>query len=512
MVIQALIFPRKDLAAKICDYRFGKKFAIQQNTDSGVRQYANFQLFQSFKYGVKYTMFTNSYNPGGGNSLTNVEYVNMVETGLVELEHYFSTDKWINPVTGADELIPDHLGEVWTSLGATYFNVTAGDPKQKLYPNHGQELYDISGGKFGYDVINSVAGQSNLSELKGIKARQTAWVDSLDLKPCSVFSYRNGRDISPSVYKQLYLFGRQSNTDGNYFYFGKSKIDGASLGNDLAVNRKNLSDRRITSRWVDAFISTSPGNTPEKANQIIKDKILLAYNNRGFYSDFSHHHSSGSNQNLEHLDRTIGEYLDQNDYRKDCWVCGYGEAAEYFWFRELTRKAVATVMESKVYITLLWEDLKTVQDGLSDGILLEQLNTPLSIEIDLSGTVLAGKTIKSTGGKLMALGNNKYLVDFPFRNAVEGVKSIVLYEGIGEYYDTSNLAADFSISNGKVEITSNKDTRTVLFTTETDIYAIAPISYSNLTSKKHTHTIDISKRNYVGVVDELGKTKLLEII
>jgi hypothetical protein len=511
MVIQATIFPRKDLEAKICDYRHGKRFAIQQNTDSGLRAFANFQLFQAFKYGIKYTMFTNAYNPGGGTSLTNVEYLNMSATGLVELQHYFSTDKWINPENGKDELIPDHSALVWTSLGATYFNVNVGDSKPTLFPNHGQELYDVSGGKYGYDVVNGVSGISNLSELKGIKARQTAWCDSLELKPCSAFSYRNGRDISPAVYKQLYLFGRQSNTNGAYYYYGKSKIDGSALGNDLVLSRTSLVDRRITTRWVDSYISTSPG-AQERANQLVKDKIMQSYSNRGGYTDFSHHHSAGSNQMLEDLFKTMGTYLDSSALRKECWIAGYGELSEYFWFRELVNKAVATVMHSKVYITLLWEDLKTVQDGLSDGILLEQLNTPLSIEVDLSGTPLANKSIKSTGGKLMRLGSDRYLVDFPFRNAVEGIKSVVLEVGEGEYYDDLSLSVTYSRGGNQVTIYTNKNTCAVAFTTSTDIYSISPILYSNEHSTSHSFNIDLANSNYIGVVDELGKTKLIEIL
>ncbi|MEI2274707.1 hypothetical protein OHD16_21350 [Sphingobacterium sp. ML3W] len=510
MVLQALIFPRKDLEAKICDYRYGKRFAVQQNTDSGLRLFANFQLFQAFKYGIKYTMFTNAYNPGGGTALSNTEYVNMVGTGLVELEHYFSTDKWINPVTGLDELIPDHSSKGWTNLGATYFNVNAGDPKAELFPNHGQELYDISGGKYGYDVVNGVAGVSNLSELKGIKERQTAWFDSLELKPCSAFSYRNGRDISPEVYKKLYLFGRQSNTNGAYYYYGKSKIDGIALGNDLQQSRKDLVDRRITTRWVDSYISTNPG-AQEKANQLLRDKTMQAYTNRGAYTDFSHHHSAKTNQALEDLCKTLGTYLDSSGLRNECWIAGFGELSEYYWFRELTKKAVATVMHSKVYITLLWEDLKTIQNGLSDGILLEQLNTPLSIEIDLTGTPLADKSIKSTGGKLMRLGNNKYLVDFPFRNAVEGIKSVVLEVGEGNYYDNVSLSVSYYKNGNQVTIYTNKDTRAVVFTTSTDIYSIAPVLYSNDLNTSHTFNIDTANINYVGVVDELGKTRLIEI-
>ncbi|MEI2271837.1 hypothetical protein OHD16_06750 [Sphingobacterium sp. ML3W] len=514
------IFPRKDFDCKICDYRYGKRFAIQQNTDSGLnypvdtepgKQYANFQMYQSFKYGMKYTMFSNSYNPGGANSIANIDYVNMCGSGIVELQHYFSTDKWINPVTGVDELIPDHIGSVWTSLGATYFNVTAGDSKPTLYPNHGQQLYDISGGKYGYDVVNGVSGLSNLSELKGIKSRQTDWVDSLGIKSCSVFSYRNGRNMSPEVYKQLYLMGRQSNPNNAYFYYGNSKFDETPLGNDLPLSRTNQVNRSITTRWVDSYISSTPG-AKEAANNLVRNKITEAYNNRGAYTDFSHHHSAGSNQMLEDLFKTIGEHLDAMDYRKDCWISGFGDLAEYFWFRQLTKRAVATNLGDRIQITLEWNDLNTVTNGLSDDVLLTMLKTPLSIEIDLTGTFLAGKTIKTSYGKILSLGSDKYIVELSFYEAYAGIKCLVIQEGQGEFYDTTVISASYSKIGSNVTVTVNKNVRAVLMSTADTIYNMSALLYSNTLSKSHTFLLDSTKITFIGVVDELGATKLIEIV
>lgn len=505
------IFPRKDFDCKICDYRYGKRFALQQNTDSGVNPYAPFQLYQAFKYGMKYTMFSNSYNPGGGNSITNIDYVNMVKSGIVDLQHYFSTDKWINPVTGVDEIIPDHYATQWTSLGATYFNVTAGQPKTTLYPNHGQQLFDISAGKYGFDVVNGISGLSNLSELKGIKTVQSQWTSALGLKNSSVFSYRNGRNISPAVYKQLYLMGRESTRNVAYFYYGNSKFDETPLGNDIPLSRTGQVNRPITTRWVDSYISTTPG-AKEAANKQIRDKILEAYNNRGAYTDFSHHHSAGSNEMLEDLFKTIGTYLDSTDYRKDCWIAGFGELAEYFWFRQLTKRAVLTDIGTKLQLTLEWNDLSTTTNGLSDSILLNMLKTPLSIEIDLTGTFLEGKSIKSNKGKMINLGGNKYIVELYFSDLYAGMKCLTLEEGQGDFYDTAVLSAYYSKTGSSVTVTANKNVRAVLMSTPDTIYNITASLYSNEQNKNHSFPLDNTKVSYIGIVDELGNTKLIDIL
>lgn len=499
MVIQALFFPRKDLEAKICDYKHGKKFAVQFNTDTGVKGYTDFQLYQSFKYGIKYTLFSNRYNNGGTNSITNIDYFNNCNTGLVELQNYFATDRWINPTTGIDELIPDHSGIVWTALGANAFGMVIGESKTRYYPNHGQELYDISGGAYGYDAINGVYGQSNLSEFFGIKLKNDEWVNELELPKNSSFSYRNGRNTTPSIYKLIYLGGRNSERSSDFVYYGKSKIDGQPLGNDLPLSRVSQVNQKETTRWVDA------SHNPVTANQLIRNGIELAFNTRGLYGDFSHFHNT-SIVNLENLFKTAGDYLDSMNYRKDCWIAGYGELTEYFWFRELTKRAVATIFDSKIYITLEWENLKTIENGISDSVFMNMLNTPLSIELDLTGTILEGKQIKSTGGKILALGEDKYIIDFPFSKAVEGIKSVVIYEGDGDYYPVVDTSYTITQSGSNVTITTSNKTKSVLFSTDTDIYSIVSQQFSNEYSNTHIFTIDASKTNYIGIVDELGRT------
>lgn len=506
--MEVLFFPRKDIDVKICDYRYGKRFAIQSNSDGAQNPSVPFILFQNFKHSTKYTIFANRYKTGGVNSILDGDYTFNYNSGVVDIQHYFSTDRWVNPITGADEIIPDYYSATWTSAGASVFDVNVGDPKPTgfnsngsaivatRYPNHGEQMYNISNGNYGYDPINDVLGGSNLSEFIGIVENQDKWTDIINVPKSSTFSYRNGQNTNPQIYKLGYLAGRNSNINTNYFFGGISK-DGNILGNDILLNRTNEVNQSITTRWIDSYKAN-----PTTANNLVRTKIQQAYNNRGVYFDFSHHHQ-GTNQQLEDLYKTIGEYLDAQNIRSECWICGYGELSEYIWYRSLVKRAVATVVNNSVYVTLEWNDLKTEENGISDDILKDMLNTPLSIEIDLSDTPLAGKLIQNSGGSILSLGSNKYIVDVPFGNAIDGCRGVELKEGDGEYLPNNILTYSTSTVGGYLYVTTNNVTNAILFyhNISDDIYSIKT---SEISINNTQHTFDISdstKKYYVGVKD-----------
>ena len=518
-------FPRKDIDIKICDYRHGKRFAVQQNTDAAFNQYTEFQLFQAFKYNFKATIFASKYNYAGSNGLSQDSFKELAGLGVFELQQYFPTDKWINPTTGIEETIPDYYATVWTSAGATAFeNAVAGQPKpdtvssdgtpivNRLFPNHGQELYDVTNGRLGYDVTTAQKGTNNLDELTLLIDKNQDWHKEIQGKKASVFSYRNGRNYQPILFQKHYLAARNSNRLNRYYY-GISKVDSVTLGTTETRNREDLVNQVIKSRWVDSYISTTSG-AATNANNLIKNSIDAADTNRGAYVDFSHWHNvaaSGNLQSLEDLFKTYGEHLDTNNLRDDVWIAGYGELWEYFWFRELVDRVVGTQIDNDVFITLQWSDLTTVNNGFTDSIPLELIDTPLSVEIDLTGTYLANKQVVSSYGKLISLGSNKYIVEIPFTQSLQDFHGVKLSEGSSGLYDTSIPIATTSLSGNTLSVTTNQDTKTVLFShldTE-DIYNLQVDDVDvNYTSSK-TYTIEIGRTYYLGCINSFGLKKLI---
>lgn len=519
-------FPRKDLEATVCDYRHGKRFAIHQNTDTAIKKFTYFQMYQAFLFNLKSTIFSNQYKNGGANSIDDIEHTDIAELGVFEFQAYFPTDRWVNPITGADEIIPDYYSDTWTSAGEAVFNVTAGTPKPTgnngagvaiiptRYPNHGQDMYDASAGALGYSDVSGEVGESGLSELVLLYNRLQKWFLGNVSKRTSVFSYRNGRNISPNVYKPIYLAGRNSDRDVTRNYFGVSKVDNADLGNPIPLTRLNIINQPIVTRWVDSFISTTPG-APEAANQSVRDNITEAYADRGMYTDFSHWHSAVTNDVLENLYDVIADHLDSTGYRDDVWVAGYGELWEYFWFRQLVRRAVATEVGGKIAVTLEWNDWTTVTDGLPDNIPTGLINTPLSIEVNLSGTPLAGKNIKSSGGRILSKGDDVYIIDFPFHIATSEIKVVVLSEGDGIYYDSDPLTGAHSISGGTITVLSNHNTKAVLLRhlAEETVYEIEPAEYVNTYQDEHKFVgIDIETYDYyVGLIDNFDQRILIPV-
>lgn len=524
--MKTYIFPRKDKEALICNYRHGKKFAVHQNTDGGFKRHTYFQLMQAFKYNFKSTIFSNQYRTAGANAMDDIEYTELNELGVFEFETYYMTDRWINPLTGINEIIPDYYGAVWTAAGAAVFDVTPGTPKPtglngngvpivvNRYPNHGQDIYDLTNGAMGYSYVLQEEGASNLNELLGVYQDIQDWFVSTIGKKSSVFSYRNGRNTTPNIYKSLYLSGRNSDRDVNRTYYGTSKIDGADLGRPEPLERVRIINQPIISRWVDSYISTTPG-AKEAANNLIRNKINQAHDENGLYPDFSHWQTAGDNVTLEDLYKTFAEHLDAQNYRNDCWIAGYGELYQYFWFRELTERAVCTIMGEHVVVTLQWKNLDTNAGNLPDKVITDLITTPLSIEIDLTGTPLEGKDIKSTGGKMINKGGNKYIIDFPFEISRSDFKSVVLMEGVGDFYDTNQLTGSYVRTGNDLVVNTNHSTKAVLlkYANSQSKYEVVADSYSNVFSKSHRFKdLSISNQYFVGVINNFDNKILLEIL
>lgn len=483
-----ILYPQTDIVAEICDVRHDANGVICKNTDTMVAARADFVEQLCFRYNQISTVFINPYN-------TNKDEAEMkaaFETGANVPEVYFPTDRWWNVAEGAAEIIPDYSSTEWTAAGASAFGQTIGMAKPNRTPNHGQQLFDISGGVYGFDFANGQKGSADLQELIPMVEDIEGWFVGLAGRKPSAISYRNGVAPSWGLYAPYYLAARNSNS-GGVTAWGQGK-EGNWLGTpQTPTNRKQRMYMNSSIRWADVGNDTT-------ANSQLVDLINAVKTNKGFFNNFVHDHSTTHarlNSLFSLVDETIGETF--------MWRTSYGEAMQYFWFREMAERAVATIDGNDV---LVWVEYKdsfkgTYTDGIPNDVLLDRIITPLSVKVDLSGTPLAGKSIKSSGGGIISLGNDQYIIDVPFGIGMEGLKGVRLSEASSDDYYNFNKATIYaSIDDGVMTVTTDRPTKAVLFGRNTgSSYVTSTVrARHNMLSTGHSFPISAATTYNVGVI------------
>lgn len=501
------VWPINSIPVVKCNHRFGAVMTFSFQTDS---RFEN-SIYAGELYGFK-------NNTRLGAFVTNLldQYVKDIDitekTGLMRHDIYFGTDYWKNPVNGNIEVIPDYYATTWTSSGATYFNVTPGTSKAARTPDHGQPMFDLSGGELGYDFVNSVMGANQLQEVKGVEEVQQNWLLSVVGRIPSTGSYRNGRNTGAYTHLMNWSGFRNSVPSPTILANRSNTQYGSNLGYPVAVtNRNTFINYPNSSRWWDSIYGE--GIPEVDATQHLVDELNNTLANSGWYRDFCHWHSARANNTLPALDQFLGIFRDTVG-SNFVWTCSNGEAIEYLFVREICSRITATEKDNTVIIVCQIDDqfkfLST--SGLSQKLNYIGINTPLSVEIDLTGTYLAGKNVKSSYGKIRGLGSNKYIVQIPFKHR-EGFISVNLFEASGGLFTETIPTATTNISSGKLTITTNIPTKCVLFSVSDggSEYDSLPEARSNAFSTSHVFGIGTGKDYRAGIISEFGQADLITI-
>ena len=312
------------LPAKKCSHRFGAISTFSHQTDS---------RFENSIYGAEIYGFKNNVRLGA--FITNLlgQFVNGVSsteaTGLMRHDIYYGTDYWKNPVNGNIEVIPDYYGTKWTALGATYFNVTVGADKTARYPNHGQQMYDVTAGALGHDLVNGVKGASNHAEMIGVIENQRSWLKNITGRGISCGSYRNGANQGYLEHLTQWIGMRNSvpsptkpfRDGGNTFY--GFDANGVQLGLPAGqqFTRQFFINFPNTFRWWDSW--NSSGFPKEDATAWSIQMMQDCLNSGGWYKDFCHWHSCRANNTMSSIDEFLQMF---NSVRLDnfVWTCSKG--------------------------------------------------------------------------------------------------------------------------------------------------------------------------------------------
>lgn len=503
-------YPKNTLNAEICKHKNNSDCTFSETTDVRYLQSSDPMEMWGFKNNIRLSTYINQLY-GDNENITDV-----LNTGVIDFDIYFDTDKWRNQTTGVIENIPDYFVSNYTQAGVDAYGVSLGQSKAISYPNHGQEMFNVSGGALGYDYDNSVSGTSNQYELIGVIESQKEWYNLNLNKQSSSISYRGGKSQSSKSLIPYLLGGRNSNVVGGTSLPANvnTQLDtfyGVGLGYDplseTDVERSKLTNYENSLRYYDYVVSRNLTD----ANTIINRELQATILNNGWFRNFTHWHDANSELIV------LRDYLElckTNFTGNNVHTCSAGEAIEYMFLREISSRVTAQEKNGKIYVITDVIDYFKEQnfDGINGVLPYKTINTTLSVKLDLTGTTLESENVVSSFGKIIDLGSNEIIVEIPF-NGKELFQTIILEIGENGYYNTTIPTATTTNVSNIITVTANQKVRAVLFsklTAENEVdYRV--VERSNVLQEVHTFASEIGKGYKIGIINEFGKMNLITL-
>ena len=494
--MEVKFWPKKYVDCEICDIYEDRDAVVVQHSDTLQSNTAAYVEALGFKYDIKPTAMVWPY------SAITTGLGQIAESGVMKFGIYTPSDRYVGS-DGISRVLPDYAGTTYSAAGAAYYGVTQGTPKLSGEPNQGQELYDVSAGVKGYDVSGGHAGtEGNADFERQMDAVMTWYMNEFGRLPSGA-SDRQGKIGSPEVWIPYFLGIRNTGFNGNTSY-GRSKAGGFLGDPGIDLDRVVLMRKVLTSRWENGFLN----NNIPLYNQRLIDGINNAFTYKGLFNDFTHWHRAVTSGDITLLD-DLFSLIHSTVGGRNAWYTGFGEAMEYAWYREMASRAVATLVGDNIHIVIDFVDYLKNDDsaGVPMRMLYDRIKQPLSVKIDLTGTVLAGQPIKSSFGKPQHLGGNEFIIDVPFNDPREGFKGVVLSSsGSADYKDFTAPSAEISVSGGNTIVSCNSLCRVVLFNGNlTD----NPVIVGRSNELKDQHVIP-GLGNMIGLISESGETVLIE--
>lgn len=476
--------PKKYIDVEICDIYENRDGVIVQHSDTLQDNTAYNVEALGFKFGIRPTAFHWAYS-GIQNPLKDIS-----RTGVMRFGVYIPSDRYRTLTGGA--YLPDYSDTLLSSAGAEYYGRDQGEQKKGGYPNNGQELFEYTFGVKGYDIINARAGsEQNLDFIREMEYMDNWYMQNFGRLPSSG-SDRQGKIGSKEVYMPYYMGIRSTTVSGNHSYSD--------------MNRLSFIHRSITSRWENAFAS----GDFKTVNRQLADSIDTAFEVRGMFNDFTHWHRTLTQANDIYLLHDLYELIHTSVKGRNAWYAGYSQAVEYYWFKAMTKRVRASLTKdnTKILLTADFDDeyYNQKQAGLPMRLLYNRIKQPLSVKIDLTGTLFENKPIKTNYNKPLALGDNRYVIDIPF-NGFNGFQQVIIQES--ESVDYKNFVKPKVISLKANEIITDIPVRAVLFEHGFN-RSMNVIERSLNINGKHNFS-DIDRASFVGIISKEGVSSLIEL-
>lgn len=533
-------YPASNLVAGtiLADHRYGAEASISICNDT-YSSYAAIMWAEmlAFKHNLKLTTFINS-DP----SFFNIDILRVEKTGKMHHDLYFMTDKWHNPITGLYEVIPDYYDSVWSAKGAAVFvNATAGQPKPTgldgsgtaisvtKYPSHGQQMWDISNGAFGYNFPNNSTGASNLSELRNLDIYMRKGLELLLGRRVSTCAYRNGISTQRWLLKDRYLGGRNSagrlsgaaltaygfkQSDktaklGEFFYTNAQIAANPDLGwttNHHMVRQSTVQyESYLTGGAGSDNYATTHNNFKAYLTTLFNGNgstIKSLFTSSGWFQEFTHFANmfqgsgwAGAKGDIRNLYADYIAKVDELCAGHFVNKSGYGEIVEYHTFRDSIKRIDLYKLSSTRIRIALRSDRRT-----------DLINTPVTVVIDLTGTTFENKDFKpyNQGCKgIRKISTNIYAIDILYSGIIE-------VDPTGIYHDFNIPVVSVTIEGENINWTSNVPVYVVLYSIDVNGF-VSEVSRSNKLSS--TGSI---KKGYgslkLGAVNSTGTSTLINVL
>lgn len=466
------VFPVTEKALLPCNHKYGAITTWSQCTDTIQVGYANGEI-NAFKNNLQATAFVSPVYPG-------VDTLNIYNSKRIGLGIYFQTEYWQNPVTHANEVISDFNSAIWTQAGADSGLIAqglVGTAKTVGYPQHGQQMFDLTSGLYGYDAINDVVG--TIDVLAPYIQYNLDWFKSLTGRYPSCASYGYGR--VGGAYKM-------------YDYFLGCRNSAYDYESNYNFNHLASTIRATTTRQHDMMLDLS--KTRAEVQALCIGYLQNAIANNGWYTDFTHWHSTIDTEMTEYYANqraTIGS--------SDVITLDFGTALEHKFLRDMVRR-ISIYTEGTQLVLVV--DIKN-----NDELKLDCIETPLSVDVDLTSTILEGKEIVGISDKgIRKLGTNHFSVEVPYGKS-DGFQTVTLSETVTPAYldfALPTISSVTKVTSNTVSVVTNKPTNVVLFsvTRGGQLYTATILKRDSTMSLNHSVDvtgIDFSVLDiYVGVI------------
>lgn len=515
--MKVVLFPANKLGATISPIFNGHTAIVCQNTDR-LRDFEHeTPEIEAFRNNLQLTSFLNprgavqTRDYRGAIIPENADYSKLLEdvggSGRISFGMYWNVNIWKSPITGTYQAIPDFSASAWTSAGANVFaNAVIGQSKPTNYPGHGKQMYDISNGDFGFDTATGQMGLSNLEEMRGWNNEQLNILYGFGSGLITSISYMNGANALNPVIMPYFLAGRNSVTSK----YGDLPTDPSMPPNE---REKFINYRSSTRCWDSAGGGSGNETTWLREIGYAKEQIDLAISQNGIYTDFTHWHSVYITNTLPYFSlyySEIGSYISG----KNVWSAGYNEAFEYYFIRELIRENVGVGSfenEGKVYVTLeVYDKYKdTYYDFVNRGVDISLLKTPISIEVNLSGTSLSGKNIEcKSATSVRSLGGDIYILNVPYLLNEEFYLIAEITESLqSDYYNDSTPV--ISINGNSIETDLPSKISIWRKPVNAEDWEIRNVSRNNNLLTERVYNFESGFDYYIGAISQFRHSSLI---
>ena len=302
---------------------------------------------------------------------------------------------------------------------------------------------------------------------------QTEWLYNLLGKIPAYWSYANGIRDNDEFALQNSLVTRMSSVSDTSYDF------------DDRLGHKTSSLFNYNVRDID---------TPTAINNA-KSALQQTINNNGWYNDFSHWHWAELYGDKNQFDQLMTEFkslLNDTNYIS----LGSSEAIEYMWLRKQFKRG--GVYQDGNELVLLSE--VTNDNTLPYSV----INSTLSVQVNLTGTILENKDITSNTD-IIKVASNQFIVQIPY-SKYDGFRTVRIKETTTPNYLNFNKPTIVSkqISGDTLMVVTDRPTNLVVFTTPTDaeLYQASLVSRSNIMSTNHIIKLpDVTSKDiYIGAI------------